>query len=85
MRRANSPIDLEDKELARQSVPRDQSFHETPHHLHEGAEAPAVVEGVVPRLLPASDPHPSCEGKAAVELMTGRLAELVNVRMESTG
>ena len=45
MRRANSPIDLEDKELARQSVPRDQSFHETPHHLHEGAEAPAEGRG----------------------------------------
>ena len=85
MRRSNSPVDLEDIELARQIVRRDASFHETPHHLHEGAEAPAVVEGVMPRLLPATDPHPSCEGKAAVELMTARLAELVNVRMESTG
>jgi hypothetical protein len=43
------------------------------------------VEGVVPRLLPATDPRPSCEGKATVELMTARLAELVNARMEPTG
>src|SRR5215471_3172223 len=43
------------------------------------------VEGVVPRLLPATDPRPSCEGKTTVELMTVRLAELVNARMEPTG
>ena len=65
MRRSNSPIDLEDKELARQIV---RSFHEIPHHLYEGAEAPAVIEGVVPRLLPTTDPRPSCEGEATVVL-----------------
>jgi hypothetical protein len=81
MRRSDSPIDFEDIELARQIVRRDPSFHETPHHLHERAKAPAVVEGVVPRLLPATDPRPSCKGKATVELMTVRLADLVNARM----
>jgi hypothetical protein len=41
MRRSDSAIDFEDIELARQIVRRDPSFHETPHHLYEGAEAPA--------------------------------------------
>ena len=32
----------------------------------------------MPRLLPATDPRPSCDVEAMVELMTVRLAELVN-------
>ena len=45
MRRSNSSIDLEDIELAGQIVRHDPSTHETPHHLHEGAEAPAYAYG----------------------------------------
>ena len=75
MRRSDSAIDFEDIELARQIVRRDPRFHETLHYRSLG------VEGVVPRLLPTTDPRPSCEGKATVELMTARLAELVNARM----
>jgi len=52
MRRSNSSIDLEDIELAGQIVRRNPSFHETPHHLHEGAEAPARTLGAGPGLLP---------------------------------
>jgi hypothetical protein len=52
---------------------------------NEGAEAPAGSGRYVPRLLPATDPRPSCEGKATVELMTVRLAELVNASEEPTG
>jgi hypothetical protein len=47
----------------------------------QGAEAPAR-RGHVPRLLPATDPRPSCKGEATVELMTARLVELVNARIE---
>src|SRR5262249_4750202 len=36
-----------------------------------------------PRLLPATDPRPSCQGEATVELMTARLRELVNTRRET--
>ena len=48
---------------------------------NQGAEAPAVVDGVVPKLLRATDPRPSCKAEATVELMTGRLAELVSARL----
>ena len=47
MRRSDLPIDLQDIELARQIVRRDPSFHEKPHNLHEGAEAPARTLGLL--------------------------------------
>jgi hypothetical protein len=59
MRRRDSPIDLEDKELARQIVRRDPSFHETPHHrsLYGRSRSPSG-SGVVCRgfRLATTDP-----------------------------
>ena len=72
MRRSNSPIDLEDKELARQIVRRDPSFHDTPHHPYEGAEAPAGI-GLYAGASALQLSHHSCDGEATVELMTVRL------------
>jgi len=80
MRRSNSSIDLEDTELAGQIVRHDPSIHETPHHLHEGAEAPARTLGAGPGFCLTTDALTSCEVEAMVELMTVGLAELVNAR-----
>ena len=51
---------------------------------NEGAEAPAGV-GVCAEASALQLPPSHCEGKATVEFMTVRLAELVNARMEPTG
>src|SRR5215471_12117928 len=56
MRRSNSPIDLEDIELARQIIRRDPSFHETPHHLHERSRSPSGSRGMCRGFCLATDP-----------------------------
>ena len=78
MRRSDPPIDLQDIELARQIVRRDPSFHDTPHHPYEGAEAPAGIGRVCRGFCLQLTPVPSCDVEPTLELMTLRLAELVN-------